>query len=98
MSERYVELKQLIIEVQRALGRQPKPPRVMPLTLARLVSFFGEGLANLTGKPPLIPKGQLIFLQWRATPLADKARAELGWKATPLAEGIRKTLEYLQAH
>ncbi len=74
-----------------------KVPITLPLWAARLVSASGELLAKVRKKPPLIPKGQLIFLQWRARPKSGKAEKELGWTKTPTAEAIRATLESLAA-
>jgi dihydroflavonol-4-reductase len=64
----------------------------MPLPLVRLVSQLGELFSRVSGKPPLIPKGQLHFLLWGAIPESKKAQKELGWKTTPLQTGIEKTI------
>jgi dihydroflavonol-4-reductase len=52
----------------------------------------GEPLARLTGKPPLLPRGQLHFLLWNAKPDSTRAQERLGWEPTPLEEGLRATL------
>jgi nucleoside-diphosphate-sugar epimerase len=67
----------------------------MPLPIVKLVSKIGEGLAQLTGNPPLIPGGQLEFLLWGAIPNSGKAQKELGWEPTTLKDGIKETIDYL---
>lgn len=94
LSERYVTL----VEFARALAAiapVPKIPRVMPLWFARAFAAAGESVAKVIGKPPLLPRGQLHFLQWGARPSSARARAELGWQTTAFEEGLRGTVEYL---
>jgi len=91
LSESYLSLHAVAEQVVRELGLRRTPP-VLPLWFGRLVSSVGEAVARRTGRPPLIPSGQLHFLQWRARPSAARARDELGWTATPFAEGLRATL------
>ena len=67
----------------------------MPLGVAKLVSILGEGLANIINKAPLIPKGQLHFLQWQAIPVSHKAQQQLGWKTTPFDDALQSTLNFL---
>lgn len=96
LSDTYYTLVDLSRAILTALGSDRKPPRAMPLWLARLVSAVGEGLAGITGKPPLIPKGQLQFLQVGAFPTAQRATDELGLRFTPLAEGLARTVAWLR--
>lgn len=72
-----------------------KVPMTLPLWLAKIVSAGGESLAKIRKKPPLIPNGQLIFLQWQAKPQSTKAHEELGWTTTPTAEAIAETMRAL---
>lgn len=69
---------------------------MMPLFLAKGVAAIGEALSAIIGKPPLIPRGQLHFLQWGARPSSDKARRELGWTTRPFHEGVAQTIEWLE--
>lgn len=94
-SENYYELPLLAKTILAGLNINKKPPVVMPLPLVELVSKTGECFAKFSGKPPLIPKGQLHFLLWGAVPDSTKAQKELGWKPTPIKEGIIKTIDYL---
>ena len=95
LSEGYYTLPEISKMILHELGINKKPPSVMPLPLVKLVSNIGEWAAKITGKPPLIPRGQLEFLLWKAIPVSQKAQNELGWKPTPLLTGIKKTAEYL---
>ncbi|TGN17363.1 SDR family NAD(P)-dependent oxidoreductase [Leptospira idonii] len=72
-----------------------KIPKVMPLGLAKTVSIVGEAVSFVIGKPPLLPKGQLHFMQWQAIPVADKAKTELGWKPLPTKEAVSLTIKNL---
>lgn len=73
-----------------------KVPKVMPLGVANMIATVGEAVANVIGKPPLIPKGQLHFLTQEVLPSADKAAEELGWQARGLRDGLKTTLAHLK--
>lgn len=88
LSERYVTLQEMGQVVADALN--VKAPSVLPLWLAKLAATATEGFAILTGKPPLVPKGQLHFLQWGARPNAARARRVLGIEFVKLEDGIRR--------
>lgn len=94
LSESFVTLSEFARVVAEETGVSKVPP-VMPVRLAKAVAVVGEGLSRITGRPPLLPKGQLHFLLLNVRPVAAKAQEELGWSPTPLREGLRKTLEYL---
>jgi len=91
LSESYLSLKEFAVLVNE-IKPIPKMPRVMPLAVAKIFSSVVEGFAWLTGHPPLLPKGQLHFLQWQAIPSAEKAKKQLGWKPTSAIEGFRLTI------
>lgn len=80
----------------KALRPKARVPPVMPLWLARAVAAGGEALSGLTGRPPLLPKGQLTFLGYGARPVADRARRRLGWSPTPFEQALAKTLDFLE--
>jgi dihydroflavonol-4-reductase len=94
LAERYHTIQEIAAAVA-AVAPGARVPPTLPLWLARLVSVAGELLARVTRRPPLLPRGQLHFLQWGALPLSDRAVRELGWRPTPLAEGLTQTLAYL---
>jgi nucleoside-diphosphate-sugar epimerase len=95
LSESYYDLPQLTQIILEELGINKKVPPVMPLPIVKMISGLGEWWAGIVNKPPLIPKGQLHFMQWKARPKNEKARQELNWSATPLREGLSKTISFL---
>jgi dihydroflavonol-4-reductase len=96
LSERYYPLTDLAREMLLALGLARKVPRVIPLWLARTVSAAGELKGKLIGRPPLMPRGQLQFLQVDSYPSARRATEELELPFTPLAEGLARTVAWLR--
>jgi len=95
LCESYTSLTNLAKTALQQINPSLKTPPVMPLSIAKLASVLGEGLANLINKPPLIPKGQLHFLQWQAIPVSRKAQQQLAWKTTPFEDALQDTLGYL---
>ena len=95
LSEGYYSLRELAEAVQQATGTSKVPP-VMPVAVAKALAHVGEFISSLTGKAPLIPKGQLHGLLWGARPVSAKAQTELGWRPTALPDGLQRTLAYLQ--
>lgn len=95
LSESYHTLTAFAQLVDRVHGVK-KIPRVMPLWFAIVFAAMGETLAGVIGKPPLLPRGQLHFLQWQAIPKYDRARAVLDWDPLPAEEGVRRTIVHLQ--
>lgn len=87
LSERFVTLRDLAIAANAAL-RMSRVPMVIPLILAKTMSAVTEAVAELTGRPPLVPAGQLHFLQWGAIPNAQRARQMLGIEFTTLDAGL----------
>ncbi len=96
LSESYITLVDLAKLLARELALKKVPP-VMPYFLGKAISVGGELAAKLIHRPPLIPAGQLHFLQWQAKPSSARARRELGWKPVGLEEGFRKTIAFLRA-
>lgn len=94
LSESYHSLVDIARAAVAAAGRG-RVPRVMPLAVARAVSAIGEAVARFTHRPPLIPAGQLCFLQWQARPNSARARRELGWQPTPFADALPPTIEWV---
>lgn len=96
LSEKYFDLAEVARIVCDQLGIK-KVPRVMPLWMGKTIAIAGEAISSITGKPPLIPRGQLHFMQWRAIPVSTRAQQALGWKPLDFKEGIRQTIAYLQS-
>jgi len=90
---------QSLTDIARAVaGVEPraKVPRIMPLAVARAASSAGERVAQVTGRPPLISRSVLLFLERGSRPSAERARSELGWDPTPFATGVEQTLTYFR--
>jgi nucleoside-diphosphate-sugar epimerase len=87
----HVTLAELARTAVQVAGRGKVPP-TLPVPLAKAMAAAGEPIARLTGKPPLLPKGQLLFFLWNAAPDSAKAQRELGWQPTPIEDGVRATL------
>jgi nucleoside-diphosphate-sugar epimerase len=95
LSDRYCDLREIAATVARVLGKRRIPP-TLPLPFAKMVAFLSEEYSNVSGRPPLITRGQLEFMQWGPLPNVERARRELGWTPTPLEEGVRRTLAFLE--
>jgi dihydroflavonol-4-reductase len=94
VSERFVTLRELAELACRAIGKMRVPP-VVPSFAAHALSAVTEMGARLTGRPPLVPRGQLHFLEWGAIPDASRAKRELGLELTPLEEGLAELVRSL---
>jgi dihydroflavonol-4-reductase len=94
LSESYWTLVELVTAVRETAQRGRVPP-VMPGWVAHAVAFGGELVASLLGTAPLIPRGQLHFLESNSRPDAGRARAELGWRPLGLREALVPTLVFL---
>jgi nucleoside-diphosphate-sugar epimerase len=90
---------QSLTEIARAVAAvepRAKVPRVMPLGVARAVSSVGERVAQVTGKPPMIARSVLQFLERGSRPSAERARTELDWTPTPFPAGVERTLAHFR--
>lgn len=96
LSERYFTLRELAGHMLKALGSSKQPPRVFPTWLCHVIANAGAARAAIAGGPPLIPKGQLAFLQVDSYPTSKRATSELGLAFTPVEEGLAKTVAYLR--
>ncbi len=96
VADRYLTLSEIAASVAAAAPGARKPP-VMPLAVARAVSAVGERIAALSGRPPLIPHGALIFLESHPVPDGGRARDELGLEVTPWERGLAETLDHFRA-
>lgn len=94
LCDTHATLRELAETVVRVAGRGWVPP-TLPVPAARALAAAGEALSRITGRPPLVSRGQLYFFGWNAAPDSTKAQTELGWTPTPLEEGIRRTLDQL---
>ena len=95
LSESYLTLVDIAAAVAERTGA--KVPRVMPSLVAHAVAAAGEAVARVTRKPPLIPHGQLLFLESHTRPDAVRARRVLGWQPTRFRDALPATLEFVLA-
>lgn len=96
-SDEHVTMMRLAKTVVSVAGRGRAPVMTMPVGIAKAMAATGESLARITGRPPLLARGQLNLMLWNAVPDSAKAQRELGWTPTPLETGLRRTLEAIQA-
>lgn len=89
------ELTDIAGRMSSLLELKKLPPQ-MPLFIAKAFSGFTEGVASITKKRPVLPKGQLHFLQWGAKPDATRAIERLAWQATPLDDALAETYMHLK--
>jgi dihydroflavonol-4-reductase len=87
LSDRHVSVRALAEGVVRAAHRG-RVPLTVPVPVARAAAALGEPIARALGKPPLLPRGQLLFFLWDAAPDSGKAQDELGWEPTLLEDGL----------
>ena len=78
LSDSYYTLKELAQLFLKKMGSGKKAPAVMPIPVVKAVSAIGETLAKFTKKPPLIPKGQMEFLQWGCDSKQHKSSKRTG--------------------
>lgn len=93
LCDRYVPFPELAETVKRFAGSRRPPQLSVPL--ARIASRLTETAARVTGRPPLLPAGQLHFMTSHHVPEAAKATAELGWSPTPLEDAVASTIKSL---
>jgi nucleoside-diphosphate-sugar epimerase len=91
LADGYASFRELAEAAKRVAGRGRIPP-TMPVPVAKAIAGVGAGISRVIRRPPLLPRGQLIYFLWQARPDSSKAQRELGWQTTTLDEGVRKTL------
>jgi dihydroflavonol-4-reductase len=91
LADGYASFREIADTVKEVAGRGRVPP-VMPVGIARAAAAIGEGVSRVIRRPPLLPRGQLLYFLWQARPDSTRAQRELGWRTTPLADGVCSTL------
>jgi dihydroflavonol-4-reductase len=94
LSGPYLTMREIAAAVQAHVPGAKVPP-TMPPPIARTLASAGESLAKLTKRPPLIARGEQIFLASHPVPVADRARTALGWESRPISQGFQETLAQL---
>jgi dihydroflavonol-4-reductase len=93
LCDRYVPFSELAETVKRVAGSR-LPPQ-LPVPLARIASRLTETAARVTGRPPLLPAGQLHFMTSHHVPESAKATAELSWSPTSFDNAVATTIKSL---
>ena len=73
-----------------------KPPRMVPMALARLAAPLIEGWAKRRGTRPLYTRYSLYALTSNSSFSNQKARSELGYCPRGIDETIRDTVRWLE--
>ncbi len=90
----YASIRDICAVAVEEAGRG-RVPRAIPERVARGLSRAGEAIAQRTGKPPLLPAGQLEFLLWEARADAGRARRDLGIEPLDWREAVRRTTRWV---
>ncbi|MCB9662733.1 MAG: NAD-dependent epimerase/dehydratase family protein [Alphaproteobacteria bacterium] len=94
IADGYADLPEIVRTVVEVAGAGRVPP-TGPAWLLGLVAFLGDLGGRWLGVPPLVSRGELQFLSWRARVDSRRAQEELGFVPTPLRTGIEQTLAAL---
>lgn len=90
LSEGYYGFAEILATIAKVTEVKKTSLPTIPFWLATLVAILGEFWANLVGKPPLLARGQLIFVRSQPIPDASFAMERLNWRPDPLEQGLRK--------
>jgi dihydroflavonol-4-reductase len=76
-----------------------RPPRVLPLPLARLLATAGESVFKLLRRKDYLVRADAVFLSNVFRPMDHgKASRELGWQPRPIAETVRDAVAWFARH
>ena len=90
----YASAREIVAIAVDEAGRGWVPPTI-PAPAARGLAIAGEGIARLIRRRPLVARGQVEFLLWRARADSTRARDELGVEFVAPDEGIRRTVRWM---
>jgi dihydroflavonol-4-reductase len=90
-------LKDILALVAQVVGR--RPPRIeLPETLVWPAAWFMEGLARLTGIPPMMTTDQIKMARHKMFYSSAKAMRELGYSPRPLRQAIEDAVAWFRAN
>ena len=90
-------LKDLLALVADVVGR--KPPKIeLPEAVVWPVALFMEGLARLTGIPPMMTRDHLKMARKKMFFSSAKAIAELGYAPRPVRSAIEDAVAWFRAN
>jgi dihydroflavonol-4-reductase len=103
IGERYVlggenlRLKDILALVAEVVGR--RPPRIeVPEALVWPAAWFMEGLARLTGIPPMMTRDHIKMARHKMFYSSAKAIRELGYSPRPLRAAIEDAVAWFRAN
>ena len=96
LSNRYVEVQELLSLISQARGRKPVR-MVLPMWLAQATAPLSECYYALLRQPPLYTRYSLYTLQSNSNFSNAKAKRELGYETRPLEETVQDTIWWLEA-
>jgi dihydroflavonol-4-reductase len=103
IGERYVLagenllLKDILALVAEVVGR--RPPRIeIPEALVWPAAWFMEGLARLTGIPPMMTRDHIRMARHKMFYSSAKAMRELGYTPRPLRTAIEEAVAWFRAN
>ncbi len=94
LSGQYLSVRELLCRAGELRGK--RPPRMVPMALARLAAPLIEGWAKRRGKRPLYTRYSLYALTSNSRFSNQKARSELGYCPRSIDETIRDTVRWLE--
>ncbi len=94
LSGQYLPVRELLTRAGELRGR--KPPRMVPMALARLAAPLIERWARRRGTRPLYTRDSLYVLTSNSSFSNQKARGELGYCPRSIDETIRDTVRWLE--
>jgi dihydroflavonol-4-reductase len=84
-----------LLEKLRLLTGLPMPRTRVPYALALASAVVSEGIAAVTGKPPMAPLTGVRLARTSMAFDSGKARGELGWSCRPLEESLRDAIDWM---
>jgi len=96
VSDGFLSVRELVRMSLVSAGRHKVPPTLPPLA-ATAIARLAEPVARLRGRPPIITRGQLANLLWRARADSSRAQHELGWRPNALSDTIAALVAGLMA-
>ena len=95
LGDGFAPMRDILRAAVAEAGRGWVPPP-LPAPVAKAMAAGGEGLSRVIRRPPLLGRGQLHFLLWRARVDNTRAREQLGVGFRPWEEGIPQTVRWMR--
>lgn len=96
LSGHYLSIRELLARAGELVGR--KPPRIVPMPLAKLVAPLVQAMAKIQHRRPLYTRYSLYTLTSNGNFSNERARTELGYRPRDIAETIRDMAQWLLSY